>query len=177
MKSATRVLAMIAMGGGMAGGAMAVSQVPAPQSATTVAVSGPGATEAVQQLADESAQLRVAIASAQTQLAAAPSASSDLADLLSKADSQLAIARQRLAVDEALLAKLQAVGQVQHATPVVPTPKLAPTDVNGRPAPSDARSTSPVAQQPAEPTATTAPPTRQRTSSPSARPTNRGGDD
>ena len=116
MKSATRVLALIALGGGTAGAVVAVSQVPAPQAAATVAVSAPDPTSAVQQLADESAQLDVAIASAKAQLAqlsgdtATPSASPNLADLLSQAQSQLAIARQRLAADEALLAKLRAAG-------------------------------------------------------------------
>jgi hypothetical protein len=173
MKSASRVLAMIALGGGVAGAAVAVSQVPAPQAATTVAVSGSGATEAVQQLADESAQLDGAIASAQTRLAQlsanalAPSASPDLAALLTQAESQLAIARQRVAVDEALLAKLHAVGQGQH--PATPTP----THPNPLPAPSKAPSTSPSGQQSAESTPAATTPTRQRT----PLPTNRGGDD
>lgn len=171
MKSATRVLAMVALGGGIAGAAVAVSQVPAPQAATTVAASGPGATEAVQQVADESTQLNVAIASAQTQLAQlsanalAPTASPDLEALLAQAESQLAIARQRLAADEALLAKLHAVGQ--H--PPVPTP----THANLLPAPSKAPSTSPSAQQSAESTSAATTPTRQGT----PLPTRRGGDD
>jgi hypothetical protein len=175
MKSATRVLAMIALGGGVAGAAIAVSQVPAPQAATTVAVSGPGPTEAVQQLADESSQLDVAIASAQTQLAqlnasaASPAASPNLADLLAQAQSQLAIARQRLAADEALLAKLHAVGQ--------PPPAAAPTHQIRPPAPSDSLSRSPADQQPAQSTPTAVTPTWQRTQSSSPRPTNRGGDD
>jgi hypothetical protein len=186
MNSATRVLAMIAMGGGMAGAAVAVSQVPAPQATTTVAVSGPSATDAVQQLADESARLHVAIASAQTQLAqlranvATPSASPDLADLLAQADSQLAIARQRIAADEALLAKLHAVAPVQRPSAAAPTP----TYPNRRPAPAEAPSASLAARQSAEsaptattPTPTATTPTRQGTQSPSPLPTNRGGDD
>jgi hypothetical protein len=175
MKSASRVLAMIALGGGVVGAAVAVSQVPAPQAATTVAVSGSGATEAVQQLADESAQLDGAIASAQTRLAQlsanalAPSTSPDLAALLTQAQSQLAIARQRVAVDEALLAKLHPVGRGQHSSAAAPTP----THPNPLPAPSKAPSTSPSGQQSAESTPAATTPTRQRT----PLPTNRGGDD
>jgi hypothetical protein len=181
MKSATRVLAMITMGGAMAGAAVALWQVPAPPAASTVAVSVPGASEAVQQLADQSAQLHVAIASAQTQLAqlrtnaVAPSASPDLANLLTQADNQLAMARQRVADDEALLARLQAVGHAQHPSAAAPTPIHS----TRQPARSEAQSTSPADRQSAAttPAATPNPPTPQRTHSPSPRPTNRGGDD
>ena len=177
MKSATRVLAMIALGGGVAGATIAVSQVPAPQAATTVAVSGPGPTDAVQQLADESSQLDVAIASAQTQLAqlsagsATPATPPNLADLLAQAQSQLAIARQRLAADDALLAKLHAVGQPPSAAAPAPTHQIR------QPAPSESLSRSPADQQSAQSTPTAATPTWQRTQSSSPRPTNRGGDD
>jgi len=183
MKSATRVLAMIALGGGVAGAAVAVLQVPAPQAATTVAVSAPDPTSAVQQLVGESAQLDVAIASAKAQLAqlssdtATPSGSPNLADLLAQAQSQLAIARQRLAADEALLAKLHAAGQHLSAA------AAAPVHPSERPAPSQSLSRSPADQQSVQstPTATTpttpTTPTWQSTQAPSPRPTNRGGDD
>ena len=177
MKVATRVIAMIAMSGGVAGAAVAIAQVPAPQPVTTVAASEPSAADAVRQLADESLQLHAAIAAAQTQLSqlratsVAPSASPDLAALLAQVQGQLANARQRMAVDEALVAKLHAAGQGQQpatSTPIQP---------KGQPTRSEAPTTSPATHQPAASTPPGTPTTRQHTYSPSPRPTNRGGDD
>jgi hypothetical protein len=185
MKSATRVLASIAMGGAVAGAAAAIWQVPAPKAATTAAVSGSATTDAMQQLADETAQLHEAIVSTQTQLAqlrpgvTGPSASPDLDALLAEADSQLATARQRLALDEALLAKLRSVGHGQQpsakARTVSPMSTPTPSHVNPKPTPAETPSASFATHADSTPTAV-APP-RQRSYSPSPRSTNRGGDD
>jgi len=177
MKSATRVVVAIAMGGTMAGAAVALWQVPAPKAATVAAVSTPDTEGAMQQLADESAQLHGAIASAQTRLAelhaGAAAPSPDLAALLAQADSQLATARQRLAADETLLAQLQAAGHVQHpSATTAPKPTQALAAV--KPTPSETASTAPTEQQ-VESTPTASEPTHQHTHSP--QPTNRGGDD
>jgi hypothetical protein len=174
MKRATRVLAAIATGGVVVGGATALWQVPAPKTATTAAVTtstGSASGQAMQQLTDESAQLHAAVESAQSQLAnlradaVVPTASAaDPGGLLAQAESQLAAARRRLAADEALLAKLQ-----PEARATVPIQAQ-----NG--VPRQATPTAVVRQSETTPAAT-APPPEQRTRSASPRPTKGAGDD
>ena len=175
MKSATRVLAAIAAGGVMTGGAAALVQVSAPKTATTAAVStsnGSASGQAIQQLADESAQLHAAVAAAQAQLtnlrsdaAGATASSADPGALLAQTQAQLAAAQQRLAADEALLAKLQPKGRT-----TMPTPTPVRDDA-ARPAPAPATTTAPQA------VTVPPPPPVRHTYSPSARPTNGAGDD
>ncbi len=179
MKSATRVLALIALGGGTAGAVVAVSQVPAPQAAATVAVSAPNPTSAVQQLADESAQLDVAIASAQTQLAQLSGGTATR--------GALGIAQSRgppRAGAEPTRDRSTAVGRrrstarkVACCWPASVRRRTVPTHSNRQPAPSESLSRSPADQQSAQSTQTATTPTWQSTQSPSPRPTNRGGDD
>lgn len=176
MKSATQVLAAIAAGGVMAGGAAAVIHVPAPKTANTAAVTkstGSASAQAIQQLTDESAQLHAAVVSTQAQLtnlrteATAPTASpADLTALLAQTQAQLATAQQRLAADEALLAKLQ---PKSHST----TPTPAKSDSSR---PVEAPTTLLVQQTPTTAAATTPAPVH-RTHSASPGPTNGAGDD
>jgi paraquat-inducible protein B len=178
MKSATQVLAAIAAGGVLAGGAAAVMQVPAPKTANTAAVTkstGRASDQAIQQLTDESAQLHAAVASTQAQLinlrtdagATVPTASpADLATLLAQTQAQLATAQQRLAADEALLAKLQ-----PKSRPTTPTPVRTESSRQ-----AETPSTTPVQQTPTAAAATTPPPVH-RTHSASPGPTYGGGDD
>jgi hypothetical protein len=119
MKSATRIVATIAAGGVVAGGAVALWQVPTPKTAKTAAVTstGSGSDQTVQSLVDQSAQLHAAIDSARAQLARlnAPSdtAVSDKALVqkqakeLTETKAALAAAEKQLAADEALLARLR----------------------------------------------------------------------
>jgi hypothetical protein len=178
MKSATQVLAAIAAGGVMVGGAAAVMQVPAPKTANTASVTkstGGTSDQAIQQLTDESTQLHAAVASTQAQLtnlrtdagATSPTASpADLNALLAQTEAQLATTQQRLAVDEALLAKLQPKTRATTPTP-------ARNDSSRR---AEAPSTSALQQTPTTAAATTHAPV-YRTHSASPRPTNGAGDD
>ena len=100
MKSATQVLAAIATGGVIAGGAAALVQVSAPKTANTAAVTtsdGSASSQAIQQLADESAQLHAAVAAAHARLtnlgtdsAGATPSSADPGALLAYTQAQLA---------------------------------------------------------------------------------------
>jgi hypothetical protein len=187
MKSATRALAAIATSGVLAGGAVALVQVPAPKTASTAAISkstGVVADQAMQQLTDESARLHAAVESAQGQLAdirakapetLPPTANpDDLRALLAQTESQLATTRHQLALDELLLAKMRSEAggttstSVQHiaSKPATPTTPTAPVP----------QATAAAAATTAATTATTAPPAH-RTYSPSPRPTNGTGDD
>jgi hypothetical protein len=173
MKSATRMLAAIATGGVMAGGGVALAQVSPPKTATTAAVTastGSASSDAIQQLADQSAQLHAAVAAAQAQLtrlqpgsASATPTPPDAAALLAQTQAQLAAAQRRLAADEALLAKLQSG---THA----PVPAPARND----PPPS---ASTPVATPEQQRATTTPSPPVRRTYSESPRPTNGAGDD
>ena len=183
MKSATQVLAAIATGGVIAGGAAALVQVSAPKTANTAAVTtsdGSASSQAIQQLADESAQLHAAVAAAQAQLtnlgtnlradAGAPTGSADPGTLLAQTQAQLAAAQQRLAADEALLAKLQPKARVTTAPAPVRNDPPPPVTT-----PSTTPSTTP--EQRLETTAAPPPPPVRQTHSESPRPTNGAGDD
>jgi hypothetical protein len=119
MKSATRIVATIAACGVVAGGAVALWQVPTPKTAKTAAVTSTSGTgdQAMQSLVDQSAQLHAAIDSARAQLARlnAPSdtAATDKATVqkqakeLADTKAALAAAEKQLAADEALIARLR----------------------------------------------------------------------
>lgn len=175
MKSATRMLAAIATGGVMAGGAAALVQVSAPKTANTAAVTtsnGSASSQAIQQLADESAQLHAAVAAAQSQLtnlgtdsAGATPSLADPGAVLAQTQAQLAAAQQRLAADEALLAKLQPKPRATVPAPVRNDPPLPVTTPSTTP------------EQRLETTAAPPPPPVRQTHSQSPRPTNGAGDD
>jgi hypothetical protein len=177
MKSATQVLAAIAAGGALAGGTAAIMQVPAPKTATTAAVTTSTSDQAIQALTDESTQLHAAVSATQAQLASlqttvtgATAGELDPATLLAQTQAQLATAQQRLAADEALLAKLQPKTQAATAPPARTEPSRHAETPSTTPSPTREQETA------ATVAATTAPPPRH-TYSGSPGPTNGHGDD
>ncbi len=188
MKSATRVLAVVASGGVIAGGATALWQVRAPTTRAATTNSGNASQQAVQQLADESAQLHAAVESANSQLAglradpAPPAvAPSDLSGLLAQTESRLAAAQRQLSIDETLLAKLQSQARptAPPSAPRHPAQYATPTATVAARVPAEATPTAPTAVSTAVSTASPtepSPPARYSRSA-SPRPTRSTGDD
>src|SRR5450755_1671221 len=180
MKSATQVLAAIAAGGALAGGTAAIMQVPAPKTATTAAVTTSTSDQAIQALTDVSTQLHAAVSATQAQLASlqttvtgATAGELDPTTLLAQTQAQLATAQQRLAADEALLAKLQPKTQAATAAPGRTEPSQHAETPSTTPSRTPSTTPSPTREQETAATvaATTAPPARH-TYSGSPGPTN-----